>query len=159
MTVDACGLPAMPTRLRTVLDEVNTHRVEAAALDRLPDVGRRRRGTHGPVRRHVVDLPAELDEPGGERLGRDVGPRQEHPVDRVEHRRRTPGSPRAGPRWTARPTGTRSGLTPNAVSAAAVCSPTAATLMPAKARASRPYSSNFSRTALTALTEVKATHR
>ncbi len=37
-------------------------------------------------------------------------------------------------------------------------SPTAATLMPAKARASSPYSSNFSRTALTALTEVNAIH-
>ena len=47
---------------------------------------------------------------------------------------------------------------PNASRAPAVCSPTAATLMPANARASRPYSSNFSRTALTALREVKATH-
>ena len=37
---------------------------------------------------------------------------------------------------------------PQAASAAAVFSPTAATLRPEKARASRPYSSNFSRTAL-----------
>ena len=42
--------------------------------------------------------------------------------------------------------------------AAAVLSPTAAIFRPEKARASRPYSSNFSRTALTALTEVKAIH-
>ncbi len=56
------------------------------------------------------------------------------------------------------PLGTRSGFTPKATSALAVCSPTAATLIPAKARASSPYSSNFSRTALTALTEVKAIH-
>ena len=47
---------------------------------------------------------------------------------------------------------------PNSRSAAAVCSPTAATFTPANARASRPYSSNFSRTARTAFTEVKATH-
>lgn len=40
----------------------------------------------------------------------------------------------------------------------AVTSPTVATLRPEKARASSPYSSNFSRTALTAFTEVKATH-
>ena len=49
-------------------------------------------------------------------------------------------------------------MIPNARSAAAVLAPTAATLTPAKARASRPYSSSFSRTALTALVEVKATH-
>ena len=47
---------------------------------------------------------------------------------------------------------------PNSRSAAAVCSPTAATLMPANARASRPYSSNFSRTARTAFTDVNAIH-
>src|SRR5580693_2181255 len=47
---------------------------------------------------------------------------------------------------------------PKSSSAAEVCSPTAATLTPAKARASRPYSSSFSRTALTALVEVNATH-
>jgi hypothetical protein len=39
-----------------------------------------------------------------------------------------------------------------------VVSPTAATLIPAKARASSPYSSNFSLTAFTAFTEVKAIH-
>ncbi len=47
---------------------------------------------------------------------------------------------------------------PQASRSAAVWSPTAATLMPANARASRPYSSKRSRTALTALREVKATH-
>ena len=48
------------------------------------------------------------------------------------------------------PSGTRSGWMPKSSSAAAVCSPTAATLTPANARASRPYSSNRSRTARTA---------
>ena len=47
---------------------------------------------------------------------------------------------------------------PKSSSAAEVCSPTAATLTPANARASRPYSSNRSRTARTAFAEVKATH-
>ena len=47
---------------------------------------------------------------------------------------------------------------PNARTASAVDSPTQATFTPAKARASSPYSSNFSRTALTALVEVKTIH-
>ena len=47
---------------------------------------------------------------------------------------------------------------PKSSSAAVVASPTAATFTPAKARASSPYSSSFSRTALTALVEVNATH-
>ena len=47
---------------------------------------------------------------------------------------------------------------PQSRSAAAVSSPTAAIFRPEKARASRPYSSNFSRTARTALTEVNAIH-
>src|ERR1700761_145756 len=47
---------------------------------------------------------------------------------------------------------------PKSSSAAVVCSPTAATFTPAKARASSPYSSSFSRTAFTALVEVNATH-
>jgi hypothetical protein len=47
---------------------------------------------------------------------------------------------------------------PNSPSTAAVCSPTAATLIPANARASRPYSSTFSRTARTAFADVNAIH-
>ena len=43
---------------------------------------------------------------------------------------------------------------PKARTASAVCSPTQATLTPANARASRPSSANFSRTAFTAFTEV-----
>src|SRR5215472_10531403 len=54
--------------------------------------------------------------------------------------------------------GIRSAEIANARSDAAVCSPTAATLTPANALASSPYSSNFSLIALTALAEVKATH-
>ena len=58
--------------------------VEAAALDRLAHRRGRRRRPDGAVGGDVVDLPAALLEPGGERLGRDVGARQQHPVDRVE---------------------------------------------------------------------------
>ena len=68
------------------------------------------------------------------------------------------GQSSSSPAADCSPLGTRSGFTPNSTSDFAVCSPTAATLIPANARASRPYSSNFSRTALTALTEVKAIH-
>ena len=138
----------MPTRLRTVRRRGEADRVEAAALDRLADSARRRGRADGPVGGDVVDLPAALLEPGGERLGRDVGAGQQHPVDRVEARRRTAGSRPAGPRWTARPLGTSSGWMPKARTASAVDSPTQATLTPANARASRPSSANFSRTAL-----------
>ena len=51
-----------------------------------------------------------------------------------------------------------SGRTPNSISAATVGSPTAATLSPAKERASSPYSCSFSRMARTAFTEVKPIH-
>ena len=47
---------------------------------------------------------------------------------------------------------------PHARSADAVASPTAAILRPENARASSPYSSNFSRTARSAFTDVNATH-
>ncbi len=60
--------------------------VEAAALDRLTRVRRRRRRAHGPVGGDVVDLPPELDQPGDQRLRGDVGARQEDAVDRVEDR-------------------------------------------------------------------------
>ena len=61
------------------------HGVELAGLDRLADVGGRRRGAHRPVGGDVVDLPADLLQPGDQGVGGDVGARQEHPVDRVEH--------------------------------------------------------------------------
>ena len=73
------------------------HRVEAAGLDRLAGLGRRRCRTHGAVGRDVLDLPAELDEPGDEGLGGDVGARQEDAVDRVEDRRRTRGKSSSRP--------------------------------------------------------------
>ena len=84
ITVEACGLPAMPTRLRTVEDDVNT------TASNLPDLiasrvgAGRRRGAHGAVSRDVVDLPAQLVQTGDELLGRDVRARQEDAVDRVE---------------------------------------------------------------------------
>jgi hypothetical protein len=61
------------------------HGVEAARLDRVADLGRRRRRPHGTVRGHVVHLPAALGQPGGQRLRRDVGAGQQDPADRVEH--------------------------------------------------------------------------
>ena len=78
------------------------HRVVAAGLDRLADRGGRRRGAHRAVGRDVVDLPAALDQAGDQVLGRDVGARQEDPVDRVEDRRRRAASPPADRRPTAR---------------------------------------------------------
>ena len=68
------------------------------------------------------------------------------------------GNSAARPAADCSPSGIRSGSIPQACRACAVTSPTTATLRPEKARASSPYSSNFSRTARTALTEVKATH-
>ena len=84
ITVEVCGLPAMPTRLRTVELEVKTTASNWPALDRLTDRCGRRGGPDGPVGRDVVDLPAHLAQPGDEGVGRDVGARQEDPVDRVE---------------------------------------------------------------------------
>src|SRR5947209_7501080 len=61
------------------------HRVETAGLDHLAG-GRRRRGSpHGPVGGDVLDLPAAFAQPLGQRLGGDVGARQQHPVHRVEN--------------------------------------------------------------------------
>ena len=129
-------------------------RVEAAALDRLAHRRGRRGRPHGAVGGDVVDLPAALLEPGGERLGGDVGARQQHPVDRVEDvvvGREVGQQALAGLLARRAPA---PGTMPKARTASAVCSPTQATLTPANARASRPSSVNFSRTAFTALTEV-----
>ena len=56
------------------------------------------------------------------------------------------------------PDGASSGWMPNARTASAVASPTQAIFTPANARASSPNSSNFSRTARTALVEVNTIH-
>ena len=102
MTVDGVRLAGDADQVAHRRGRREHDRVEAAALDRLADRRGRRRGAHGAVGRDVVDLPAALDQPGDQVLGGDVGPRQEHPVDRVEARRRTAASPRAGRRRTAR---------------------------------------------------------
>ena len=47
MIVEACGLPAMPTRLRTVEDEVNT------TASNLPDLIASRTGAGGGAARTV----------------------------------------------------------------------------------------------------------
>src|SRR5215213_1932373 len=64
------------------------------------------------------------------------------------------GKSASRPSLDCSPTGTSSGAMPNARTASAVCSPTQATFTPANARASRPSSVNFSRTAFTAFTDV-----
>ena len=74
----------MPTRLRTVEDEVKSTASKPPGLDGVADLGRRRGRPDGPVGGDVVDLPAALGEAGGERLGGDVGAGQQHPADRVE---------------------------------------------------------------------------
>src|ERR1700759_5610451 len=61
------------------------HRVETAALDRLADRRGRRGGPDRTVRGDVFGFPAQLGQPGHQVLGGDVGPGQQHPVDRVEH--------------------------------------------------------------------------
>src|SRR5580700_7500001 len=61
------------------------HRVEPAALYGLTDRRGWRRCPHRPVGGNVLGLPAEAGEPGKQGLGRDVGTRQQYPVDRVEH--------------------------------------------------------------------------
>ena len=97
-----CGLPAMPTRLRTVEDEVNTTASNLPVLIASRTAAGRRGGADGAVGGDVLDLPAELDQTGGQGLGGDVRPRQEHPVDRVAARRRTAGTPPPDRRPTAR---------------------------------------------------------
>ena len=109
-TVVGCGLPAMPTRLRTVELDVKTHGVERAALDRVAHRRGRRGGPHGAVGRDVVDLPAHLLQARDEGVGGDVGARQEDPVDRVEDVVEGAATPRAGPAADCSPDGTRSGV-------------------------------------------------
>ena len=77
------------------------HRVESTGLDHLAGLGRRRRRPDGAVGRDVVDLPAAFAQTLGERLGRDVGARQQNPVDRVENVVVRREVRRAGLRWTA----------------------------------------------------------
>src|SRR6516225_3659654 len=78
ITVTACGLPAMPTRFRTVDDEVNS------TASKPPPLMASRIGAGGAVGGDVLGLPAEVDQPRQQGLGGDVRARQQHPVDRVE---------------------------------------------------------------------------
>ena len=89
------------------------HGIELAGLDRLADRCRRWRRPYGAVRGDVLDLPAEPYQSRSQGLGGDVGARQEHPVDRVEHvvvRRELRGQPGRG----LLTLGTRSGSIPQA---------------------------------------------
>ena len=103
ITVTACGLPAMPIRFRTVEEEVNSTASNPPPLIASRIGGGRRRRAHRAVRGDVLGLPAQLVQPGDQRLGGDIGPGQQDPVDRVEHARRRAARPRPAPRRTARP--------------------------------------------------------
>ena len=85
MIVEGCGLPAIPTRLRTVEDDVNTTASNLPVLI-ASRTGAGGRCAHCSVRRDVVALPAEVDQSGNEGLGGNVRTRQEHPIDRIQCR-------------------------------------------------------------------------
>ena len=144
-TVVGCGLPAMPTRLRTVELDVKSTASKRAVLDGVAHRGGRRGGPHGAVGGDVVDLPAHLLQAGDEGVGGDVGPRQEDPVDRVEVGVEVGPLVEQARARTARRSAPGRATMPQSRSAWAVTPPTAATLSPANERASRPNSSNFSR--------------
>ena len=108
------------------------HRVEAAGLDRVADLGRRRRRPDRPVGGDVVDLPAALASARRRASRWRCRRAAAAPGRSGRGPRRTAGTRPAGPRWTARPTGTSSGWMPKARTASAVASPTQAILTPAK---------------------------
>jgi hypothetical protein len=151
----------MPTRLRTVEELVNTHRVELALLDRLAH----RRGAAGAARTVRYAVASSTSQPSSMQAGHqdvrgDVGSRQEDAVDRVELPGRTRASPPGVRAPDCSPAGTRSGLIQaHDRSASAVTPPTAATFSPANARA---VETDAPRTApaprFTAFTEVNPTH-
>ena len=60
------------------------HRVEATGLDHVADVLAGRGGAHRAVGDDVLHGPAEVDEAVDERVGGDVGARQQDAVDRVQ---------------------------------------------------------------------------
>ena len=157
MTVTACGLPAIPTRFRTVEDEVNS-----TASNPPPLIASRIGAAGGAARtvRYAVTSSASQPSSVSRATRFSVAMSARGSSTRLIGSSTSSygGQAAASPWPDCSPSGTRSGAMPKSLSAAAVWSPTAATLTPANARASRPYSSNFSRMARTALTEVKATH-
>src|ERR1017187_9755923 len=157
ITVTACGFPAMPIRFRTVDDEVNR------TASKPPPLIASRIGAGGGAARTVrYAVTSSASQPSSVSLATSVSvaiSARGSSTRLIGSRTSSKGGQTAArPSPDCSPSGMRSGLIPNSRRAPAVCSPTAATLTPANARASKPYSSSFSRTARTALTEVKATH-
>src|SRR6185436_8999200 len=153
-TVRACGLPAMPTRLRTVEDDVNS------TASKPPDLIASRMSAGGGAARTVrYAVTSSTSQPSS------VSPAASVSVAMSARgsRTRPTGSSTSScgenscsrPSEDCSPAGTSSGTMPNARTASAVASPMQATLTPPKCRASSPCSANFSQTARTALTEVK----
>ena len=153
-TVRACGLPAMPTRLRTVEDEVKS------TASKPPDLIASRISAGGGAARTVrYAVTSSTSQP------RSVSPAASVSVAMSARGSSTrPTGSRISscgensasrPSLDCSPAGISSGWMPNARTASAVASPMQAILTPPKCRASRPCSANFSQTARTALTEVK----
>ena len=157
ITVTACGLPAIPTRFRTVEDEVNR-----TASKPPPLIASRTGAGGGAARtvRYAVTSSASQPRSISRASSVSVAMSARGSSTRLIGSSTSSygGQAAARPSADCSPPGTRSGRMPKSSSAAEVCSPTAATLTPANARASRPYSSKRSRIARTALTDVKATH-
>src|ERR1019366_7653545 len=156
-TVEGCGLPAIPTRFRTVEDEVKT---TASNLPLL--IASRIHAAGGAARTVRYAVTSSTSQPISCRPATRVS------VAMSARGRKTRlmgsrtsskgGQSSSRPRADCSPDGTRSGSRPHSRRAPAVTPPTAAIRNPANARASRPNSSNFSRTARTAFTEVNPIH-
>ena len=156
-TVRACGLPAMPTRFRTVEDEVNS------TASNPPDLMASRMSAGGGAARTVrYAVTSSTSQP------RSVSPAASVSVAMSARGRSTrptgSSTSSCGENSASRPSldcssaGTNSGWMPKSRTAAAVASPMQAIFTPPKCRASSPCSANFSHTARTALTDVNTTH-
>src|SRR6185312_2455593 len=152
-TVRACGLPAMPTRLRTVEDDVKR------TASNPPDLIASRISAGGGAARTVrYAVTSSTSQP------RSVSPAASVSVAMSARGSSTlptgSSSSSCGANSASRPSlvcspiGTSSGWMPKPRTASAVASPMQAIFTPPKWRASRPCSANFSHTALTALTLV-----
>src|SRR5690606_31105856 len=155
-TVRACGLPAIPTRLRTVEEEVNS------TASKPPDLIASRISAGGGEARTVrYAVTSSTSHPFSIRPAASASVAMSARGSST----RPTGSSRSSyganscsrPAVVCSPCGTSSGSMPNARTASAVTGPMQAIFTPPKWRASRPCSVNFSQTARTALAEVKIT--
>jgi hypothetical protein len=155
MIEEACGLPAMPTRLRTVDDDVNSTASKPPVL-----MASRTSAAGGAARTVRYAVTSSTAQPSSSNPADSVSVAMSARGSSTRSRASYPGSyggqSVSSPSLDWSPLGTRSGRIPHAIIAAAVCSPTHATLTPARARESRPSSSIFSRIARAAFVEVRA---